>query len=747
MAGRIQGITIEIDGNITPLTQSLKGVDSQLKTTQSSLKDINKLLKLDPSNTTLLEQKQKNLGKAIGDTQKRLEELKNAQSKVKEGTDEWDALQREIISTEQDLKSLKKQYDDFGSVAAQKIAAAGQKVEEFGGKVQKAGEAMQPISTAAAGALVGLGGMAYKTVQAADDLATLSKQTGISVEELQKMQYASGLVDVSVDDMTGALKKLKPKITEDNEALAGLGVSVKNADGSTRDAVDVFYDTIEALSKIENETERDQKAMEIFGKGADSLAGIIDDGGKALKEYGEEAEQVGAVMSGDTVDSLSAVADTVDRFKGQGGAALAKLGGTVAKVLAPSLQKVVGIIGKVTKAIDKLTPEQAGMIMKVLGITAAIAPLLKVGGKLISGIGTAMKLAPKIATAVKLVGAAMSPTTLIIAAIVAAVVALGVIIYKNWDKIKAWTLDMVAKVKQAWENLKTAVTNTVTNVKDTIVNTWNNIKTAVSNAVNAIKTTVTNIWSGIKTTVTTLVTGIKTTVTNIWTGINTAISNTLTSLKTSISEKWNSIKTTVSDKVSGIVKKVKELFSFKFSLPSLKLPTWEGIKGTLSGIIDKVKGLFDFNFKLPSLKLPTWAGIKPTLDDIVKKAKDAFDFKWSLPHIKLPHFRVHGGKWPYGLGGEGYLPSISIDWYRKAYENAMMFTRPTVMATPYGAKGFGDGAGAEIVLGLNKLRELVGSSNDVVINVYAQPNMNVEQLANEIQRRFVAANKQRRVYA
>ena len=742
MAGRIQGITIEIDGNTSKLSQSLKGIDSQLKNTQSSLKDIDKLLKFDPKNTELLTQKQKNLEKSIGETESRLSELKKAQEGVAQGTDEWDALQREIIATEQDLSKLKKQYSDFGSVTAQKIAAAGKQMEEFGGKVQKAGEAFAPISTAAAGALAGLGGMALKTVNAADELATLSKQTGISVEELQKMQYASGLVDVSVDDMTGALKKLKPKITEDNKALADLGVETKNADGTTRDAVDVFYDTIEALSKIENETERDQKAMEIFGKGADSLAGVIDDGGKALKEYGEEAEQVGAVMSGDTVDSLSAVADTVDRFKGQGGAALAKLGATVAKVLAPSLEKIVGLVGKVTKAIDKLTPEQAEMIMKVLGITAAIAPLLKVGGKLISGIGTAMKLAPKIATAVKLVGAALSPTTLIIAAVVAAVVALGVIIYKNWDKIKAWTLDMVANVKAAWENAKAAISNTVTNIKDTVVNTWNNIKTAVSNVVTGIKTTVTNIWTGIKTTVTTLVTGIKTTVTNIWTGMNAAISNTLTSLKTSISEKWNSIKTTVSDKVSGIVKKVKELFSFKFSLPSLKLPTWDGIKGTLSGIVTKVKELFSFDFKLPSLKLPKWADIKSTLDDIVKKAKEAFDFKWSLPHIKLPHFRVKGGKWPYGLGGEGYLPSISIDWYRKAYENAMMFTRPTVMATPYGAKGFGDGHGAEIVLGLSKLRELVGMSG-VTVNVYGAQGQSVDALADAVTRRIVNLQKQR----
>ena len=709
-ASRIAGITIEIGGDTTNLQKALKGIDGQLKTTQKELKDVDKLLRFDPSNTELLRQKQARLASAIGDTKSRLEELKKAQSNVEKGTKEWDALQREIIATEQDLKNLEKQYKDFGSVAAQKISAAGKKVEEFGGKLEKAGDALAPLSTAAAGALAGLGGLALKSVQSADELATLSKQTGLSVEELQKMQYASDFVDVSLESMTGALKKLKPKITEDNKALADLGVETKNADGTTRDAVDVFYDTIEALSKIQNETERDQKAMEIFGKSADELAGIIDDGGAALKQYGKEAEDLGLIMGEDTVDSLNSVNDVIDKLKKQGGGALAKLGGTVAKTLAPTLEKLVGIVGKVTDAISKLTPEQAEMILKVLAITASISPLLKVGGKLTKGIGTVMKLAPKIVTGVKLVMAALSPTTLIIGAVVAAVVALGIIIYKNWDKIVAWTKDMVAKVKAAWENAKTAIQNTVANIKTTVSTTWENIKTAVSNVVSTISTFVTSTWEGIKTKVSTTVTNIKTSVTTAWTNIKTSVTTTLSNIKTAVATKWEEIKSTISTKVQGIVQKVKDLFTFQWSLPSIKLPTW--------------------------------ADIKSTLDDIVKKAKNAFDFKWSLPHIRLPHFKVQGGKWPYGLGGEGYLPSISIEWYRKAYENAMMFTRPTVMATPYGAKGFGDGAGAEIVLGLNKLRELVGTGN-VTVNVYGAQGQNVDELADAVTRRIVNLQKQR----
>ena len=617
MASRIQGITIEISGDTTKLQSSLKNVDKSLKDTQSVLKDVNKLLKMDPGNVELLTQKQKALKNAIADTKTRLQQLKDAQSGVAKGTPEWDALQREIIETEQKLKTLEKEQRQFGSVAKQVLNAAGKSMQAFGKMVEDAGKKMQPISQAATAALTAIGGLAFKSIQSADDLNTLSKQTGFTTEELQKMQYAADLVDVSVDDITGALKKLKPKITEDNKALAELGVSTTNADGSLRDANDVFYDTIEALSKIDNETERDQKAMDIFGKSADSLAGIIDDGGKALKEYGNEAEELGLIMSGDTVDSLNEMSDTIDKAKATIGGSLAQFGATAAKVLAPALEKVAGIIGTVTEKLRNLTPEQTETIMKVLGVVAAIAPVLIIGGKIIKLVGT-----------VTSVLSGLNPVTLIIMAVVAA----GILLYKNWDKIKAKAVEIAGKIRETWENVKTSVTNAVTNLKE-----------GVTNAFESIKTTATNIWS--------------------------KITNTITSKITAA-------------------------------------------KNTVKNMIDKIKGFFKFD--------------------------------WKLPELKLPHIKLEKGEWPWGLGGEGKLPTVKIDWYKKAYDNPVMFTAPTVMATPQGMKGFGDGHGAEIVMGLEKLREMVGAQG-VVINVYPTPGMNVDQLADKIQQKYVAAAKMRRL--
>jgi hypothetical protein len=116
MASRIQGITVEIGGDTTKLSKALQGVNGEIKNTQTQLKDVQRLLKLDPSNTELLSQKQRLLKDAIGETKEKLETLKTAQEQAKKqleegtlGQDKYDALQREIIETEEELRRLQQE--------------------------------------------------------------------------------------------------------------------------------------------------------------------------------------------------------------------------------------------------------------------------------------------------------------------------------------------------------------------------------------------------------------------------------------------------------------------------------------------------------------------------------------------------------------------------------------------------------------------------------------------------------------
>lgn len=191
MANRIKGITVEIGGDTTGLDKALKSVNSSIKHTQSALRDVNKLLKLDPSNTELLAQKQKLLQDAVTSTKEKLDALKQAQEQAKQqlengtlGQDKYDALQREIIETEQELQRLAEQAATT-STALAKIDEAGGKMEKLGNSITGAGKTLMPVSTAVGG----LGIAAVKTAadfdSAMSQVAAVSGATGDDLQALR----------------------------------------------------------------------------------------------------------------------------------------------------------------------------------------------------------------------------------------------------------------------------------------------------------------------------------------------------------------------------------------------------------------------------------------------------------------------------------------------------------------------------------------------------------------------------------
>lgn len=467
MAGsRLKGITIEIDGNVTPLQKALKEVDSSLKDTQSSLRDVNKLLKLDPTNTELLRQKHDLLGKAVKDTEDKLKKEKEALEQLKKGDDTeenrkaQDALQREIVQTESELKKLKKEYDQ-STPSLQKFAAESKKVAEN----------TKMVSAAAGGLGLAMIGNAYKSAQAADELNTLSRNLGISVEELQKMQYASDLVDVSVDQMAGSMSKLTKQMGSNAAVFETLGINIYNADGSMRDATEVWYESLEALSQVENETLRDQLAMELFGKSAMDLSGIIDDGGAGLKAYGQEAEDLGLILSQDDVDAANKFNDAIDKLKATAGASFMEMGASLAEELTPALEKIVEIATQLFQWFANLDGSTQAFILTVLGLVAAISPIAGIIST-ITGMAAALNVAmlPMIGT----IGA--------IVVGIGAAVAAGVALYKNWDTIKKKASELWTTIQTKFEAIRKSITEKIEAAKEAVHTAIEKIKGFFSGA-------------------------------------------------------------------------------------------------------------------------------------------------------------------------------------------------------------------------------------------------------------------------
>lgn len=580
---RIAGITIEIDGDTTQLTKALAGVNKDLRDTQSALRDVDKLLKLDPTNVTLLRQKQDLLTKAIGDTKSKLDTEKEALAQLKnsdqtdEVKDRQAALEREIAATEQSLTSLKKEMKDFGSVGKQQLEATSKKFDDLSKKTKG-------LSTAAAGLGAALIGNAINSAKSADEINTLAKQYGVTTDEIQKMMYAEEFVDVDMESMLGSIQKVTKAMGSESSALTKLNINTTNADGSMRNATDVWYEALEALSHVENETERDQLAMELFGKSSAELAGIVDDGGESLKAFGQEAEDAGLILDGDALDAANEFNDGMTRLQKTASGAFLEAGAALAEALIPALEKLTQVVSQVLGWFASLDGSTQTVILTVLGLVAAISPLMS------------------------LLSAITSPMGLVVTAI-GALIAAGVALYENWDTIKL-------KASELWESITTSLSET-----------WTSIKGFFS---------------------------------DIWTWVTDNIIQPITD-------------------------------------------AWDSIKGFFADI---------------------------------KEAIDNFEIK--LPKISLPHFNVSGGKFPWGIAGEGEPPQFSVDWYAKAMSNGMILDQATIFGAA-GNKLLGGGeAGAEAIIGVNSLERIIqravmsGQGGGSVTNNFEIRSTDPRQAALEI---------------
>lgn len=453
MAGSttIKGITIEFGGDVTPLQKALRKVKDETKSLDSELKQVNHALKLDPKNVDLLRQKQELLKDKIKLTTQSLDELKRAQKEmdaagVDKNSEQYRKLQREISNTEQELKKMNGDLKET-ETAGSKLGRVGAAFQEIGGKITAAGKAFAPYSAAATAALGAMVGLAGKAAGTADDLVTLSKQTGISTDQLQLYAAAADLVDVSVETMAKSQSRLKKTMLTASEGGAvaeyfdQLGVSVTDANGNLRDSNDVFMETIAALGNMENETERDAIAMQIFGKSASELNPLIEDAGKTYSEVSQMLSEHGlSPLSEEELQKANEFQDSLDTIKLIFQQLILQVGTKVAGVLQPILDKVVD---KVTAFAEWLSGVDPQIIAIVLGITAAVAaitPVLMAVGIALSAVGAAMSFL------------AANPVVLIIGAIVALVAAI-VLLIKNWDAVKAKALEVWERIKEIFSGV------------------------------------------------------------------------------------------------------------------------------------------------------------------------------------------------------------------------------------------------------------------------------------------------------
>lgn len=436
MANKILGITVDIEGKTSGLTKSLQDANSSINKTTAALKDVDKALKLDPSNVELLAQKEALLNKQIEQTSEKLDVMKqvanDANAALERGDiteEQYASLTAEIVKTEASLTALEGEANSSGdalentgdkaSDAGDKAADSGDKYEDLGKTVETAGKvgeaamkalvaASVAVGAAVAGAMAaagkGLVSATTDTANLADELNTLSSTTGLSTKTLQELNYAAKLLDVETSTITGSMTKMEKTMmsAKGAEKFKDLGISIKDANGQMRSMDEVFWESIDALGKIANETERDQKAMELFGKSAKELNPLIEAGSSGFKSLADEASKVGYVMSDDTLGKFNAFQDNLDRMSNVAQAAKQALGG----VLLPTLTDLSGDGVKLLGEFSGALSQTEGEVDKIGSVIESFAP------KAVSLVETHF---PKILTVIQSVLAALLPAIMTIA--------------------------------------------------------------------------------------------------------------------------------------------------------------------------------------------------------------------------------------------------------------------------------------------------------------------------------------------
>jgi len=257
VASRIQGITVEIGGDTTKLSTALSKVNKEIRDTQAQLKDVNKLLKLDPGNAELMAQKQRLLAQAVSETKEKLDALKLAGQQANEALakgeisqSQYDALQREIIETEQALRDLERQAEQ-SSVALQKIGAAGEKLQSVGSSIEGVGQKLMPVTAA-------VGGLATAAVKVASDfdsamsqVAAVSGATGKELDALRdKAREMGSKTKFSASEAAEAMNYMAMAGWKTGDMLDGIEGIMNLAAASGEDLAttsDIVTDALTAL--------------------------------------------------------------------------------------------------------------------------------------------------------------------------------------------------------------------------------------------------------------------------------------------------------------------------------------------------------------------------------------------------------------------------------------------------------------------------------------------------------------------
>lgn len=414
------------DSSISELNLALGESAKKHLSLKSELDEVNNSIKLNADNAGLYGQKQELLSKQIDNTARKVDLLTKKEQEIQkqreadfsneELASELRKVQRELSDTKSSLQKLQTEYKDTEDTLnelnksvsdsskkhltfKERLAKTFEGLKNFVAGNREAAESSTMAATelnskleiwdkfsgVVANAAQKLFDFVSGAAQKADDLNTLAKVTGLTTEEIQKLQYSSSFVDVEFDTLSSSLSHLTKCMSDAQRgtgeakwALDDLRISLIDNHGQMKSNTEVFYEIIDKLGKIENVTKRDSLAMAIFGESAQKLNPLIMAGSEQLRALGIEAENAGIIMSQETLDGANQFNDAMDRLKltlaGVASAAGAELAGSMVTLI----EAVTPLIIAIAKFIGLIAQLPPGVLAVIAVLIAVIAIVIKV---------------------------------------------------------------------------------------------------------------------------------------------------------------------------------------------------------------------------------------------------------------------------------------------------------------------------------------------------------------------------------
>ena len=622
------------------------------------------------------------------------------------------------------LKSAESSANSFGTTLSQGLGVAA-----------SVGAAAITATTAAtvAGTKAFIDGVA-STASYADSIDKLSQKMGFGVESFQEWQYIAQISGTNMESLKAGMKTLATAVETGSEAFDKLGLSQEQLASMSQE--EVFEATITALQGVEDQSERTYLAGQLLGKGATELGPMLNLTAEEMDALKQEAHDLGGVLSEDQVkagaafqDSLLGMQTALDGLKNNmlseflpaftttmDGLALVFSGDT-----EEGLQLIEDGINELSDNISEVAPkfiQIGGTILTSLAssITKNLPVLLTSGAQAVSQIATGI----------------VSELPSIVPAVLSVVEIIGGTLLDNASEILNAGLQIVLiladGLTQSLPTMVPAIASVVTEIVTTLTE-----PTMLSTLISAALQLILALGEGLIQAMPEITGLIPVYYVNIITTMIDMFPEIIESAVMLIGQLGVAVVAAVGGLMGMSYDEVISSLALTFTAADNfgdDVINWftNIFKGDLLGNVssffadmyndfmigfEAVFGpISSFGSNVISTFTDTFSNVEDTVSNSINSLLDMFDFDWSLPEIKLPHFSVSGGEAPWGFAGEGSLPTVSVQWYKKAMNTPYLLDSATIFGAANGQYLGGGEAGSEMIYSHDKLMDDIGSVVD-----------------------------------